>query len=85
MHGRLTGETFFAAVSNIFREMMENKLSSCPHLVSKKIVEEICSECQERRPKLHRAGFKCVEALGRIIIRGTYPPSNAIIYMHLQL
>jgi len=33
----------------------------------------------------HRAGFKCVEALGRIIIRGPYPPSNAIIYMHLQL
>jgi len=32
-----------------------------------------------------RAGFKCVEALGRIIIRGPYPPSNAIIYMHLQL
>jgi len=31
-----------------------------------------------------RAGFKCVEALGRIIIRGPYPPSNAIIYMHLQ-
>ena len=31
------------------------------------------------------AGFKCVEALGRIIIRGPYPPSNAIIYMHLQL
>ena len=26
------------------------------------------------------AGFKCVEALGRIIIRGPYPPSNAIIY-----
>jgi len=32
-----------------------------------------------------RAGFKCVEALGRIIIRSPYPPSNAIIYMHLQL
>ena len=32
-----------------------------------------------------RAGFKCVEALGRIIIRGPIPPSNAIIYMHLQL
>jgi len=32
------------------------------------------------------AGFKCVEALSRIIIRGApYPPSNAIIYMHLQL
>jgi len=31
------------------------------------------------------AGFMCVEALGRIIIRGPYPPSNAIIYMHLQL
>jgi len=31
------------------------------------------------------AGFKCVEALGKIIIRGPYPPSNAIIYMHLQL
>jgi len=30
-----------------------------------------------------RAGFKCVEALARIIIRGPYPPSNAIIYMHL--
>jgi len=32
-----------------------------------------------------RAGIKCVEALGRIIIRDPYPPSNAIIYMHLQL
>jgi len=32
-----------------------------------------------------RTGFKCVAALGRIIIRGPYPPSNAIIYMHLQL
>ena len=32
-----------------------------------------------------RAGFKCVEALGRIIIRGPYPPLNAIIYMYLQL
>jgi len=33
------------------------------------------------------AEFKYVEALGRIIIlfRGPYPPSNAIIYMHLQL
>jgi len=29
------------------------------------------------------AGFKYVEALGRIIIRGPYPPSNVIIYMHL--
>jgi len=25
------------------------------------------------------AGFKCVEVLGRIIIGGPYPPSNAII------
>jgi len=31
------------------------------------------------------AGFKCAEALGRIIIRGPYPHSNATIYMHLQL
>lgn len=30
------------------------------------------------------AGFKCMEALGRIIISGPYPPSNAVIYMHLQ-
>jgi len=38
------------------------------------------------RGELNRAGFKCVEALGRIIIRGApYPPSNAIINMHLQL
>jgi len=31
------------------------------------------------------AGY--VEALGRIIIAGPYPPSgsNAIVYMHLQL
>jgi len=29
------------------------------------------------------AGFKYVKALGRIIIGGPYPPSNAIIYMHL--
>jgi len=26
-----------------------------------------------------------VEALGRITIRGPYPASDAIIYMHLQL
>ena len=32
-----------------------------------------------------RARFKHVEALGRIIIRGPYPPSNVIISMHLQL
>ena len=32
-----------------------------------------------------RAGFKGVEALDGIIIRGPYPPSNAIIYVHLQL
>jgi len=32
-----------------------------------------------------RAGFKCVEALGRIIIRGPYPPSNGPSYTHLQL
>ena len=32
-----------------------------------------------------RVRFKCVEALGRIIIRGPYTASNAIIYMHLQL
>ena len=31
------------------------------------------------------AGFKRVEALGRIIIRGPYPPSDATIYVHLQL
>jgi len=31
------------------------------------------------------AGFKYVEALGRIIIGGPYPVLNAIIYMHLQL
>jgi len=31
------------------------------------------------------ARFKYVEALGRIIIGGPYSPSNAIIYMHLQL
>jgi len=34
---------------------------------------------------LDSAGFKYVKALGRIIIGGSYPPSNAIIYMHLQL
>jgi len=32
-----------------------------------------------------RTGLKCVEAVGRIIIRGPYPPSNAIIYMHYLL
>jgi len=35
----------------------------------------------EQRVKLSRAGFKCA-ALGRIIVRGPYPASNAIIYMH---
>ena len=35
--------------------------------------------------ELGRAGFKCVEALGRIIITGPYPPSYAIIYMHLHV
>ena len=38
--------------------------------------------CQLEDTQLHRAGFKCVGALGRIIIRGPYAPSNAIIYMH---
>jgi len=37
------------------------------------------------RSSVISAGFKHVEALGRIIIGGPYPPSNAIIYMHLQL
>ena len=32
-----------------------------------------------------RTRFECVEALDRIIIRRSYPPSNAISYMHLQL
>jgi len=32
-----------------------------------------------------RAGFKWAEALVMIIIRGPYPPSNAIIYMHCFL
>jgi len=31
------------------------------------------------------AEFRYWEALGKIIIGGPYPPSNAIIYMHLQL
>jgi len=31
------------------------------------------------------AGFKYVETLSRIIIGGPYPPSNAIICMHLLL
>jgi len=34
---------------------------------------------------LPSATFSIVEALGRIIIGGPYPPSNAIIYMHLKL
>ena len=43
------------------------------------------SVCPSYRRKPARAGLKCVDPLGRIIIRGSYPPSNAIIYMHLQL
>jgi len=35
---------------------------------------------KEDRTVRHSAGFKYVEALGRIIIGGPYPPSNAIIY-----
>jgi len=31
------------------------------------------------------AGIEYVEALASIIIGGPYPPSNAIIYMHLRL
>ena len=34
---------------------------------------------------LASAWFQCVEALDRIIIRGPYPPSDAIIYINLQL
>jgi len=30
----------------------------------------------------YTAGIQRVEALGRIIIRGPYPPSDAIIYIH---
>ena len=33
---------------------------------------------------LTTVGFKCVESMVRIIIRGPYPLSNTIIYMHLQ-
>ena len=40
-------------------------------------------ECSSTyRLGVYKAGFKCVETLDRIIIRGPYPPSNAIIYMH---
>jgi len=53
-------------------------------------LRKLVSEC--RYPRLDKtlllissAGFKYMEALGRIIIGGPYPPSNAIIYMHLQL
>jgi len=31
------------------------------------------------------ARFKYLEALGRINIEGPYPPSNAIIYMHIVI
>ena len=44
-----------------------------------------CPRRKCRRKPLVVAGFKCVQALGRIIIRGPYPPPDAIIYMHLQL
>jgi len=44
---------------------------------------QICIIC-ERISSAVIAGFKYVEALDRIIIGGPYPPSNAIIYMHLQ-
>jgi len=46
-----------------------------------------CVSCLQCFDKVgpNRAGFKCVEALGRIIVRGLYPPSNDIIYIHLQL
>ena len=45
---------------------------------------EICEKMRQHA-KYARAVFKCVEALGRIIIRGPYPPLNAIIYMLLSL
>jgi len=32
----------------------------------------------------YSVGFTYAEALGRMIIRSLYAPSNAIIYMHLQ-
>ena len=44
---------------------------------------EISDEC--KRTSISRARFKCVGALGRIIIRGPYPPSNATIYMHIWI
>ena len=44
---------------------------------------EICEKMRQHA-KYARAVFKCVEALGRIIIRGSYPPSNPIVYMHLH-
>ena len=47
---------------------------------------KMTASCRSWRYQIHfvpiRARFKRVEALGRIIIRGPYPPSNAIIYMH---
>ena len=54
-----------------------------PHTILKR--ENAVTRRLKIQPDLLRAGFKCVEALGRIITRGHYPPSNAVIYMHLQL
>jgi len=46
----------------------------------------VCIEVLKvRTVKIASVGFKYVEALGRVIIEGPYPPSNAIIYMPLQL
>ena len=55
---------------NVFKKHRGNKITFSNRAI-------LCGELRDV--------FKCVEALGRIIIRGPYPPSNAIIYMHLQL
>jgi len=58
-------------------------------LMNSRPIISLCTDCSQiaivHSSLLYSAGFKYGEALGRIIIEGPYPPSNAIIYMHLQL
>jgi len=64
------------------------RLDRYSQIYSLRSSSDAASECYNNLLNLvqdGRAGFKCVEAVGRIIIRGPYPSSDAIIYMHLQL
>jgi len=73
--GRLSAQQLLLMQAYLVSAMTADRY--CTALTGRRFIFEFCF--------LFRAGFKCVEALGMIIIRGPYPPSNALIYTQLQL